>query len=369
MKKICLCLMFTLMVLTVGCGRSPSAQEIELEDMHNGILLIYNNQTQDEQLHKAVLQAANQSNTNVVLLNLDEADDQASIAKYVTDHEEEIQTYKEIRELEAGLKRVRVNSEQTSSEADAARNEVMMDYKFALNIIKSPELHPEDIAELQRIIISLAERQELNKDELLRLLELQRKARISVPLYNETDGDHEAANLPILKIVYNDNVMKSVRFGQEPIPAEVRHDEEQLQQYLNEHAWLNKFNEDIDMSAIESIDEKLKRKESFVLLLYGDTCPHCHKLMPYLDQYEADKGYKTIRLNMYLEKNAMFYAKLVADHQFPELKWYPTLVAVEKGQAVKATNPYDYGKTDAASPLGYQIDEAIILDLLKQYAE
>lgn len=350
-----------------GCSRSTdkAGDAVKLSKFQNGIVYYYTDRTDSKELRNAMVKSAKAKGASLLLLNLDKPKDKKQIDEYQKDNAVLIANYEEVRRLEKGLLAVKKTG---NTDSEALSNQVQMDYKKALNLVKETKPTAAQNMELSQLVESLSQRQQLTVSELNRLLDLQRSARLSIPLYSVTDGDDAESNLPSVKVIYEGNVRKTLRFGTNPVPADILKDSDKLEKYLDDTAWFGNFRATEDVSRVE---KKLKNKENFVLLLYGNSCSHCQKLMPYLDRYEEEQGWTEERIDTFLEKNNREFQKLIDGKKYgiPEIKWVPTLIAFQKGVQVAQIGIYDISAANSKATLGYDIQEDKLLEFLKKYAE
>ncbi|MNC31301.1 hypothetical protein D3C75_796180 [compost metagenome] len=105
-----------------------------------------------------------------------------------------------------------------------------------------------------------------------------------------------------------------------------------------------------------------------MLLVWGNSCPHCHKVMPVLDKLTSQTGIKVERIDTFNESNNKAYAKMVASGKYglSEIKWVPTLVYVKNGKQQATISVYDWAVENAAADLGYDIEESKIKTFMEK---
>lgn len=345
-----------LLLVVAGCG-SPSV----LDEVENGVILYHTGDATGQRLQEALQQLADTYDFDFV--SLDIAKDRKQLERYEKDHRKLIDNYNKVRELEARLSELKPGI--AAEERDAVRNSIQLDYKKALVYVKNKTLTEEDRAQLDKLVKQMAERQSLTEDEIRHLLELQTEARLPIPKYSERDGDGNADNLPLIKVVYDDNIRKTISFRNNPIPEETLADIGQLQEFLKQDAWISNFSSD---SSVEPIKQLFENKETFILLNYGNSCPHCHKLMPVLDVISGELNIPYYKIDTFIAKNAIGFNEMIRSGKYnlPEMKWVPTLLFVKDGQAASILDAYEYAIANAEAELGYDIDTDVIADFFRQ---
>ncbi|PZD97038.1 hypothetical protein DNH61_04765 [Paenibacillus sambharensis] len=346
-------------VLLSSC--SGDAREDSLSTIKNGIVLYHDGSEASVKLLDTLNQLSESDQFN--LISVDVTKERGKLDEYEQKNRKMIDQYSEVKELESRL--ANLKSSVMENEAAGMLNSVMLDYRKALNLVKEPRLSSEQEAEYENLVARLADRQELNKAELKRLLELQKSPRLQIPVYSAYDQDAEPDRLPVMKVVYEGNIRKSFSFGTAPIEDEILNNPEELKWYLKEHAWISNFHESSDGKTIES---KLNNKETFIMLVWGNSCPHCHKVMPVLDKLSADTGVKVERIDTFIESNNRKYYELFRSgkYELTEPKWVPTLVYIKNGKQVSAIGAFDWAIDNVNADLGYDIDEQVIKAYLEQ---
>lgn len=118
----------------------------------------------------------------------------------------------------------------------------------------------------------------------------------------------------------------------------------------------------------QAIEEKLKNKDTFVYLVWGNTCPHCHKVMPTLDKMSAESGIPIMEIDVYIEENKRAYDQFVQSGKYglSEIEWVPTLVYIHNGKEERTLNAFDWAIENENAELGYDIDESMIMEFIAQ---
>jgi thiol-disulfide isomerase/thioredoxin len=354
-------LIFMLLVaLLAGCGGSGSGsgdkkKDVSLDTIHNGIVVYYDDSDASTKLLSGLDELAVSDSFELVKIHVTK--DQDKLDKYEEQNKKVVDAYKEVRTMEAKLSKLK--SDVSAADANTVKNGVMLNYRKALNLVKNEKLSTEQKAELDKLVKEVALKQELKEDEIRKLLDLQTDARLKVPVYSSYDGDSAKEKLPVMKVIYEGNLRTSFAFGQKPIPAETMSNAEQLKYYLKEKAWISNFQDSSDGAAIE---KKLKNKDTFMLLIWGNSCPHCHKVMPVLDKLSDQTGVKVERIDTFNEGNNKAYSKLVSSGKYglTDVKWVPTLVYIKDGKQEATIGVYDWAIENAAADLGYDLDETKI---------
>lgn len=346
-------------VLAAGCGDKDGTGEArgantELDTIRNGVVLYYDDSAQSQSLLGALTELSKTEKFDLVTIHATK--DKSKLEKYEKDNPKLVDSYKEVRSLEAGLSKLKLVGNANSKDQ---QNNVMLNYRKALNLVKNGKLSSEQQKELDTLIKDIAGKQELSESDLKKLLDLQTDARLKVPVYSSIDGDAAPEKLPVMKVIYEGNHRTSYYFGQKPIPAETLANAESLGFYLKEKAWISNFENSSDGPTIE---KKLENKDTFILLVWGNSCPHCHKVMPVLDKLSSQTGIKVERIDTFNESNNKAYAKMVASNKYAltEIKWVPTLVYVKDGKQQSTISVYDWAVENAAADLGYDIDDSKI---------
>jgi thiol-disulfide isomerase/thioredoxin len=348
-----------LAALAAGCGSKAGNEasrgaNTELETIQNGVVLYYDSSSQSQSLLGALTELSKSEKFDLV--TIDVAKDKSKLDKYEKDNQKLIAGYQEVRSLEAGLSKLKLAGNANSKDQ---LNNVMLNYRKALNLVKNGKLNADQEKELDGLVKDMAGKQELSEADLKKLLELQKDARLKVPVYSALDGDAAPEKLPVMKVIYEGNHRTSFYFGQKPIPAETLANADNLRFYLKEKAWISNFQVSSDGPAIE---KKLENKETFILLVWGNSCPHCHKVMPVLDKLSSQTGVKVERIDTFNESNNKAYAKMAASGKYglTQIKWVPTLVFIKDGQQQSTIGVYDWAVENATADMGYDIDDSKI---------
>lgn len=345
--------------LAAGCGsktgnEASRGENTELETIQNGVVLYYDSSSQSQSLLGALTELSKSEKFDLV--TIDVAKDKSKLDKYEKDNQKLIAGYQEVRSLEAGLSKLKLAGNANSKDQ---LNNVMLNYRKALNLVKNGKLNADQEKELDGLVKDIAGKQELSEADLKKLLELQKDARLKVPVYSALDGDAAPEKLPVMKVIYEGNHRTSFYFGQKPIPAETLANAENLRFYLKEKAWISNFQVSSDGPTIE---KKLENKDTFILLVWGNSCPHCHKVMPVLDKLTSQTGIKVERIDTFNESNNKAYAKMAASGKYglTQIKWVPTLVFIKDGQQQSTIGVYDWAVENATADMGYDIDDSKI---------
>ena len=339
--------------LAAGCA-SKSGNEASLESIQNGVVLYYDKSSDSQSLLGALTELSKEEKFDLVTIDVEK--DKSKLDKYEKDNKKLIAGYKEVRSLEEGLSKLKLAANANSKDQ---LNNVMLNYRKALNLVKNGKLNADQEKELDGLVKDMAAKQELSEADLKKLLELQKEARLKVPVYSALDGDAAPEKLPVMKVIYEGNHRTSYYFGLKPIPAETLANAENLRFYLKEKAWISNFQVSSDGPTIE---KKLENKDTFILLVWGNSCPHCHKVMPVLDKLSSQTGVKVERIDTFNESNNKAYAKMVASAKYglSQIKWGPTLVFIKDGQQLSTIGVYDWAVENATADMGYDIDDSKI---------
>lgn len=360
-RKIGLILMIMAVVLA-GCGSSKEQKGADLGSIRNGIVLYYD----DSEASAKLLEALDglSASDSFELVKIHAVKDQAMLDKYESDNKKLVESYKEVRSLEAKLSTLKPGTNSFTDEA-ALKNNINLNYRRALNLVKNGKLSSAQEKELDNLVKDIASKQELNEDQLRRLLELQTDARLKVPVYSSVDGDASKEKLPVMKVIYEGNYRTSFAFGLKPIPADTLANAEQLKYYLKEKAWITNFGNSSDG---DTIKKKLDNKDTFILLVWGNSCPHCHKVMPVLDKLSDQTGIKVERIDTFNAANNKAYAAMVASGKYglTEIKWVPTLVYIKDGKQISAIGASDWNIENATADLGYDVNQEKLKAFIQQ---
>lgn len=353
-----------LVALLAACGtekKGNSVKQADLGTISNGVVLYYDDSDASAKLLNALTELAKTESFELAPVHA--VKDNAKIEAYEQSHQTIIKAYNEVRALEARMGNLK--SGTNSADAAAVKNGISVNYRKALNLVKSGQLADTQKKELDQLVKAIAEKQELNEAEIMKLLNLQTAARLQIPVYSRIDGDSASEKLPMMKVIYEGNVRTTFAFGQKPVPAETLDNAEQLKYYLKEKAWISNFQESSDG---DTIKKKLDKKESFILLAYGNSCPHCHKVMPVLDKLTDQTGVKIERIDTFIESNNKAFAKLVASKKYnlTDIKWVPTLIYIKDGKQTATIGASDWMIENASADLGYDINDAVIKKFIEQ---
>jgi predicted bacteriocin transport accessory protein len=345
--------------LLAACGGDK--KEVSLSAIKDGIVLYYDDSEASTRLLTALEELAVSDGFDLVKIHA--AKDQKKLADYEDKNKKTIESYNEVRSLEAKLSKLKPGV--ASADEAAVKNGIMLNYRKALNLVKNGTLTDAQKSEVSQLVKDIAGKQELKEDELRKLLDMQVAARLQIPVYSSVDGDAAAEKLPMMKVIYSGNVRTSFAFGQKPVPAETLSKPDELKYYLKEKAWISNFE---DSSDGDTIKKKLDNKDTFILLVWGNSCPHCHKVMPVLDKLTDQTGVKVERIDTFNESNNTAYSKMVSSGKYglQEIKWVPTLIYIKEGKQVSTIGVYDWAVENAAADLGYDLNEDIIKKFMEQ---
>ncbi len=344
-----------IMLSIVGCSSSK-----ELDDIQNGVIIYHNGSKDSIKVEKALKQLSKTYEFDYV--SIDVSSDNDIIEEYQKTNSDLIEDYKKVKEIE---KKLNVLNPAVEGDSAAVKNRIQLDYRKSLTIIKNPTLTAEQQNNLDVMVTRMAKSQILTKEEIMTLLNLQRAARLQIPKYSEQDGDADPANLPIIKVIYENNTKKTISLGKNPIPEQTLNNTDQLKAILQQDAWIANFS---SSSHYEDVEEMFVNKDTFILLNYGNSCPHCHKLFPVLDEISGELNIPYAKIDTFIENNNRLFTKMIAANNYglPEMKWVPTLLFIENGQYVSRLDAYEYAIENVDAPLGYDIDEEIISRFLLQ---
>ena len=106
-----------------------------------------------------------------------------------------------------------------------------------------------------------------------------------------------------------------------------------------------------------------------MLIAVGSSCPHCEKLIPIINTYDASK-YNVLIINLYNAENSSIFDMLIesATYDMDPIKWYPTIIAFDQGRQISVANIHDFSIFDATEELEYRIDTEFIESFFKRYA-
>lgn len=351
-------------VLLAGCGSiGASGKAVDLATIRNGVVLYYDDSDASAKLVAALDELAVTDGFELVKIHA--VNDQDKLAQYEKKNEKLIASYQEVRSLEEGLSKLKSDVGEADADADAVKNGITLNYRKALNLVKNGKLSSDQKKELDGYVAEIEPKQELNEEEIRRLLDLQTDARLKIPVYSSLDGDASAEKLPVMKVIYEGNYRTSFAFGQKPVPEETLADAEQLKYYLKEKAWISNFQ---DSSDGDTIKAKLDNKDSFILLVWGNSCPHCHKVMPVLDKLSDQTGVKVERIDTFIESNNKDFTKMISSGKYglSDIKWVPTLIYVKDGKQDSVIGVYDWAIENASADLGYDLNEDFIRTFIEK---
>ena len=356
-KKIIVVGTILLLILGALIFRYPydsSGSRIDsLDNFNNGIIFYYDKST-PQVAKRVITELADE--LNVDLLSLDISKDKKIIAHYLDQNNELINEYNKIKNLELALKELK-------NLQDNKVDEINFYYNRALNLVK--EGVKDDNLELQDLKRTILEFSTIQASELDQLLQLQQRPRIRVPLYSEVNNDLD--NIPLLKFIYNGNVRRSISLKSELYEDEKGQlSKEEFKEYLVQE-WFNNYSDSNDGKIFK---EKLENKENFVLLVIGNSCPHCKKLIPIINNY-SNYNYNIAKINIYNIENSDIFNQLVKSGEYglEQIRWYPTILAFYQGKQVDEINVHDIDIYDAGAELGYAINENLVDQFLKKYAQ
>ncbi len=348
--------LFTFIMFTIaGCSSSK-----DLSDIQNGVILYHDGGKDSVKVENALKQLSKTYEYDFI--TIDVTKDNQVIANYKNTNSTLIELYNKVREMEQELN---ILNPSIVGDAEVIRNSIQLDYRKSLTIIKNPIPSDKQLRELDIMVTRMASNQMLTEEEIKVLLNLQRAARLQIPKYSELDGDADPSNLPIIKVIYDNNARKTISLGKNPIEKQILNNKIALQSFLQNDAWIANFS---SSSHYADIEQRFVNKDTFVLLNYGNSCPHCHKLFPVLDEISGELNIPYAKIDTFIENNNRSFTKMIVSDKYglPEMKWVPTLLFIENGQYVSRLDAYEYAIENANAPLGYDIDEEIIARFLLQ---
>lgn len=321
-----------------------------LDSFKDGVILYYDNNT-PEIVNDTIKQMSHELNVNLLSLNVNK--DRNLINQYIKNNSDLINEYNKIRKLELDLINVRTSEKNKEKE-------VYFYYTKALNLMKEGA-HSND-TELKKLKGTILDLSTIDESKLNELLNMQREPRIKIPLYSKFDNDAE--NSPLLKFVYDGNVRRSISLNEE-IGKDELLSKDELKTYLIQE-WFDNYSDSNDGKILK---EKLINKEKFILVVVGNSCPHCKKLIPILNKY--NDNYNIVKINNYNVENSTVFDNLVKSNKYgiEPIRWYPTILAFNRGKQIAELNIKDIDIFDSTKDLSYIIDENKLNQFLEKFAK
>lgn len=96
-----------------------------------------------------------------------------------------------------------------------------------------------------------------------------------------------------------------------------------------------------DVTASEAV-KKIENKESFVLIVSLDTCPHCEDLKEELKKNVADQGVSFYRVELKSEDTTTLYSDIdMLEKHLTNPSKIPHIYIIENGKEKKESEGYD----------------------------
>lgn len=118
----------------------------------------------------------------------------------------------------------------------------------------------------------------------------------------------------------------------------------------------------------DKVADKFRDGESFILYVYGNSCPHCHKLEPVLDRISEETGVPYFRIDAFTESGKRQLQEWIdsGEYGLPDIRHVPALLHVRDGSFAMKLDAFDYAIENPSAELGYDIDEDRLRAFLSQ---
>ncbi|WP_312353271.1 hypothetical protein [Aminipila sp.] len=357
MKKYLVCVIIIIVILTIIIFKNSKISDDTLNSLEEGMVFCYDDNI-DKNIIDAVKSLEDSLGITVIFINYDKTSDVEKIHQYINKNKKWIDKTIEINDLEEKL----INTNKMSEEE---KNNLIIHYKQLLSIVKDEKDTRQADNQVVLLEKSILAQSKMSKKDLHQLLELQKEPRIKVPIFINAKYDKE--KLPTIKYVMNGFTKKTLHLGDvKNSISSLENQEATLIKYL-QNDWELTYKESRD---IYNLFLKLNQKDSFVLLVMGSSCVHCKKLMPYLESLQSE-GYLFETIDIYNSNTNNKFEKLIKEgnYNLSEVKWYPSLIAIQKGKQIDSISVYDWSIPNVKEELGYEVEQSVLKDFFHKYAE
>lgn len=150
----------------------------------------------------------------------------------------------------------------------------------------------------------------------------------------------------ILTVVAKPKENESVEVKKEQVVKEVKQESYEVQEFKN----------------INELKRKVEGEESVVLYLFGNTCPHCIKYKPVLDDMVEKHKVKVYSFDIFIEQNNKDFKELLTNNTYglKDIEYVPMMIVFKNGEMVELFGAEQWQIKNEKADLGYDINEKVI---------
>lgn len=413
-KAISLSILLIFLILT-ACQNNTSNDikdtddlaKLNLSDFKSGAILVYSDKLENNNSVKSQFdEITTKYNISNIQINVDNKKDKEALDSYLSTNEKQIADNEKLENYNQKLNTLKENESivkfkeeiqglfnkygENNIKNNLVEEDIYTQYQNLLknidneyqsihtNIIKvvneslssiiAKKQNNSSISEEQKndILSSLKgieNNQGLTINELYDYIDVQ--SNLTSSQTNKLVINQTPTDFPSIYIVYEGQVVNLFSPKDDKLPMDLLNSNpDSFKEYLTYNVGLINFQSSTEMS---NVINKIKNKDSFVVYYHGNSCVHCKKMNPILDDILTTNQFSIDKVDMYLMDNQKVFNYESKNYNLNPIESTPTFVAYKDGAEVERLTSSSWAIPNEKSDLGYDINAEVIEKFLKKY--